>query len=315
MKGAGGGGSGNEKYIVRWRTVGKNSTRQHQRNDGDDGMEAKDEKEKGYSSSIIGLPTETIRKYLEHVKRSSSVVSGSSSSSKSSKSSSEGTKAGLKDIFSPSFIHPPSRRSTSTSNPNPNPNNSSAGKITKDTTPDSSGISLQTNTTTDSESDSSNNPSDTTTDKSATMPNEEESTTNPTSIDNNTNTSKEKEFTGLFIFTFDSHGRILSHTIEHTMDDYDDESLAWERKIGLVDWLLSRLLGGRSTSGGGVGGGGKGGKDVDPSPASTGMGMENGMKVAIPEIGGGKSTDIGGVDVDAGDDDGDGDDGGDAGGC
>ncbi|KAK8086298.1 hypothetical protein PG994_001272 [Apiospora phragmitis] len=52
-----------------------------------------------------------------------------------------------------------------------------------------------------------------------------------------------KEFTGLFIFEFDSEGRIISHTIEHV--DQDGE---WEKGVGakvvhLADWLLGGIKG------------------------------------------------------------------------
>lgn len=50
------------------------------------------------------------------------------------------------------------------------------------------------------------------------------------------------------------------------MDDYDDESLAWERKIGLVDWLLGRLLGGKN-------GGGVSKEGVGEGPCPAGMVM------------------------------------------
>lgn len=59
---------------------------------------------------------------------------------------------------------------------------------------------------------------------------------------------EEKEFTGLFIFEFDSEGRILSHTIEHV-----DEGGNWEhgvgaKVVGLTDWLLGGMKGGREGS-------------------------------------------------------------------
>ena len=50
--------------------------------------------------------------------------------------------------------------------------------------------------------------------------------------------AKGKEFTGLFVFQFDSAGRVLSHTIDHA-----DAGAGWEkgvgaRVVGLTDWLL-----------------------------------------------------------------------------
>ncbi|KAF2280335.1 uncharacterized protein EI97DRAFT_411535 [Westerdykella ornata] len=46
------------------------------------------------------------------------------------------------------------------------------------------------------------------------------------------------EFAGLFIFEFDEHGRILSHTIEHA-----EEGGSWDKMskvISVTDWLLGR---------------------------------------------------------------------------
>lgn len=50
--------------------------------------------------------------------------------------------------------------------------------------------------------------------------------------------SKEEQFTGLYIFSFDEEGRISTHTIEHA-DDAD----GWDRTakfITLTDWLLGK---------------------------------------------------------------------------
>lgn len=54
-------------------------------------------------------------------------------------------------------------------------------------------------------------------------------------------TNKEKQFSGLFIFTFDSKGRIASHTIEHADEDsgYDRTS----RVVTVADWLLGKARG------------------------------------------------------------------------
>lgn len=56
-----------------------------------------------------------------------------------------------------------------------------------------------------------------------------------------TQTSSTSEFTGLFIFTFDAHGRIASHTIEHA-----DENNGFDKTskvVTLTDWLLGKVGG------------------------------------------------------------------------
>ncbi|KAJ5584140.1 uncharacterized protein N7459_003940 [Penicillium hispanicum] len=53
--------------------------------------------------------------------------------------------------------------------------------------------------------------------------------------------SKEEQFTGLFIFSFDEEGRILTHTIEHA-----DEADGWDRTakfVTLTDWLIGKARG------------------------------------------------------------------------
>jgi hypothetical protein len=53
--------------------------------------------------------------------------------------------------------------------------------------------------------------------------------------------SKEEQFTGLFIFSFDEEGRILTHTIEHA-----DDANGWDRTakfISLTDWLIGKARG------------------------------------------------------------------------
>lgn len=53
--------------------------------------------------------------------------------------------------------------------------------------------------------------------------------------------SKEEQFTGLFIFSFDEEGRISSHTIEHA-----DDAAGWERTakfVSLTDWLFGKARG------------------------------------------------------------------------
>jgi hypothetical protein len=54
-----------------------------------------------------------------------------------------------------------------------------------------------------------------------------------------------KEFTGLFIFEFDQEGRILSHTIEHVQEGGDWVQGVGAKVVGLTDWLLGGLKGGR----------------------------------------------------------------------
>lgn len=52
---------------------------------------------------------------------------------------------------------------------------------------------------------------------------------------------KEEQFTGLFIFSFDEEGRILTHTIEHA-----DEANGWDRTakfVTLTDWLIGKARG------------------------------------------------------------------------
>ncbi|KAH8422996.1 uncharacterized protein LDX57_000752 [Aspergillus melleus] len=53
--------------------------------------------------------------------------------------------------------------------------------------------------------------------------------------------AKEEQFTGLFIFSFDEEGRVLSHTIEHA-----DNATGWERTakfVTLTDWLIGKARG------------------------------------------------------------------------
>lgn len=58
------------------------------------------------------------------------------------------------------------------------------------------------------------------------------------------NLSKDDEFSGLFIFTFDSKGRIASHTIEHSDEDQGCDKTS--RVVTLTDWLLGRARWGRA---------------------------------------------------------------------
>ncbi|KAJ5090361.1 hypothetical protein N7532_009045 [Penicillium argentinense] len=67
--------------------------------------------------------------------------------------------------------------------------------------------------------------------------------------------SKEEQFSGLFIFSFDEEGRILTHTIEHA-EDGD----GWDRTakfVTLTDWLIGKARG-----------------SLDPSP-NPGLAMES----------------------------------------
>ncbi|KAL6830462.1 hypothetical protein J3E69DRAFT_192221 [Trichoderma sp. SZMC 28015] len=50
-------------------------------------------------------------------------------------------------------------------------------------------------------------------------------------------------FTGLFIFDFDSEGRILTHTIEQAQEGGDWEKGMGAKFVGLTDWLLGGLQG------------------------------------------------------------------------
>jgi hypothetical protein len=54
-------------------------------------------------------------------------------------------------------------------------------------------------------------------------------------------TNNDKQFSGLFIFTFDGNGRIASHTIEHADEDngYDRTS----KVVTVADWLLGKARG------------------------------------------------------------------------
>ena len=58
--------------------------------------------------------------------------------------------------------------------------------------------------------------------------------------------SKEKPppspFHGLFIFTFDEVGRILTHTIEHSAESRDAESVT-SKVFNLTDWLIKKARG------------------------------------------------------------------------
>ena len=50
-----------------------------------------------------------------------------------------------------------------------------------------------------------------------------------------------KAFTGLFIFDFDSDGRILTHTIEQAQEGGNWEKGMGAKFVGLTDWLLGGI--------------------------------------------------------------------------
>lgn len=54
-------------------------------------------------------------------------------------------------------------------------------------------------------------------------------------------TNNEKQFSGLFIFTFDGEGRIASHTIEHADEDNGHERTS--KVVTVADWLLGKARG------------------------------------------------------------------------
>jgi len=61
--------------------------------------------------------------------------------------------------------------------------------------------------------------------------------------------SDRKEFTGLFIFEFDSEGRIVSHTIENVEEGGNWERGVGAKVVGLTDWLLGGMKNGRGEEG------------------------------------------------------------------
>ncbi|KAJ5888830.1 hypothetical protein N7495_008871 [Penicillium taxi] len=74
--------------------------------------------------------------------------------------------------------------------------------------------------------------------------------------------SKEEQFTGLFIFSFDDEGRILTHTIEHAND-----ADGWDRTskfVTLADWLI-----------------GKARESLDPAP-NAGLAMHSCQDSSLP---------------------------------
>ncbi|KIW28962.1 uncharacterized protein PV07_04813 [Cladophialophora immunda] len=58
------------------------------------------------------------------------------------------------------------------------------------------------------------------------------------------NLNKGDDFTGLFIFTFDSKGRIASHTIEHAEESNGFDKTS--KVVTLTDWLLGKAKWGRN---------------------------------------------------------------------
>ena len=61
--------------------------------------------------------------------------------------------------------------------------------------------------------------------------------------------SSSTPFSGMFIFTFDSEGRIATHTIEHA--DESNGTDRTSRMVTLTDWLLGRAKRGRESEEGG----------------------------------------------------------------
>jgi hypothetical protein len=55
--------------------------------------------------------------------------------------------------------------------------------------------------------------------------------------------SESEEFTGLFIFSFDSNGRIVKHVIEHTDEGGHYDQMT--RVVSVTDWLLGQFNGKR----------------------------------------------------------------------
>jgi hypothetical protein len=54
--------------------------------------------------------------------------------------------------------------------------------------------------------------------------------------------SKEQQFSGLFVFSFDDEGRVLTHTIEHADDATDGEDRT-AKFVTLTDWLIGKARG------------------------------------------------------------------------
>ncbi|KAI0995195.1 hypothetical protein K3495_g12987 [Podosphaera aphanis] len=52
-----------------------------------------------------------------------------------------------------------------------------------------------------------------------------------------------EEFTGLFIFKFDTEGRIATHIIEHAQEGGNWENGVGAKVVALTDWLLGRMKG------------------------------------------------------------------------
>ena len=59
--------------------------------------------------------------------------------------------------------------------------------------------------------------------------------------------SEDEDFCGLFIFEFDSEGRILSHTIEHVDSiengDWEREKAGMSKVVSVTEWLLGKVGG------------------------------------------------------------------------
>jgi hypothetical protein len=57
------------------------------------------------------------------------------------------------------------------------------------------------------------------------------------------NLNKEDEFSGMFVFSFDSKGRIATHTIEHADENSGFDKMS--KMVTLTDWLLGKAKLGR----------------------------------------------------------------------
>ena len=69
------------------------------------------------------------------------------------------------------------------------------------------------------------------------------STSTSTSNNPNKEVQQEESFTGLFLFEFDSLGRVRKHVIEHTEEGGNWDSMT--RVVSVTDWLLGQWKGGK----------------------------------------------------------------------
>lgn len=68
-------------------------------------------------------------------------------------------------------------------------------------------------------------------------------TSTSTSTNPNEEVQQEESFTGLFLFEFDSLGRVRKHVIEHTEEGGNWDSMT--RVVSVTDWLLGQWKGGK----------------------------------------------------------------------